>query len=341
MSANLVQLVENLGRPRVVVLGDLILDRYVWGDAERISQEAPVILLRADRREERLGGAASVASMLSVLGADVHLAGLVGDDKDADASRRLLDGLRHRSFDGVRRSRSPDDGQGTLHRPRSAEASAADDARRFRNPRRRLGERWNSRLAAALETRIASADVVLISDYDKGVCTPTLNRIAIDAAQRHGIKALVDPIRGGDYKSRYFGCTAMTPNRLEAGLAAGVKITDPATAMKAAEILRRDVGMEAGLVTLDKEGMVLVDDDWRTPSSLSAARGLRHHRCGGHGSGRAWEWRSPPGLIFRKRSPSPMPPADSKSNRSAWRRSPAMRSSPTSESFGRRNAGRS
>jgi D-beta-D-heptose 7-phosphate kinase / D-beta-D-heptose 1-phosphate adenosyltransferase len=129
-------------------------------------------------------------------------------------------------------------------------------------------ETMEQRLGAALEERIASADVVLISDYDKGVCTPTLNRIAIDAARRHGFKVLVDPIRGGDYKSRYFGCTAMTPNRLEAGLASGVRITDPASAMKAAEILRRDVGMAAGLVTLDKEGMVLVDDD-----------GERHFPC--------------------------------------------------------------
>ena len=64
MSADLISLVQRLGRPRVLVIGDLMLDRYVWGDAERISQEAPVILLRADRREERLGGASSVATML-------------------------------------------------------------------------------------------------------------------------------------------------------------------------------------------------------------------------------------------------------------------------------------
>ena len=69
MSADLIELVQNLGQPRVLVVGDLMLDRYVWGDAERISQEAPVILLRADRREERLGGASSVATLLRALGA--------------------------------------------------------------------------------------------------------------------------------------------------------------------------------------------------------------------------------------------------------------------------------
>src|SRR5947208_462746 len=78
MSADLIDLVQGLGQPRVLVVGDLMLDRYGWGDAERISQEAPVILLHADKREERLGGASRVATLLRALGARVALAGLVG-----------------------------------------------------------------------------------------------------------------------------------------------------------------------------------------------------------------------------------------------------------------------
>src|SRR5947209_12476123 len=78
MAHDLIRRVEQLGNPRVVVVGDLILDRYIWGLAERISQEAPVPLLRADRREDRLGGAASVATMLRALGAEVRLIGGVG-----------------------------------------------------------------------------------------------------------------------------------------------------------------------------------------------------------------------------------------------------------------------
>src|SRR5437868_6592470 len=93
MSADLVELVQNLGSPRVLVLGDLMLDRYVWGNAERISQEAPVILLRADKREERLGGASSVATMLRALGARVSLAGVIGHDDGGDRVRRMLTGL--------------------------------------------------------------------------------------------------------------------------------------------------------------------------------------------------------------------------------------------------------
>src|SRR5207253_1257918 len=80
MHHDLIRRVETLGHPRILVVGDLILDRYIWGDAERISQEAPVPLLRADSREHRLGGAASVATMLRALGAEVELVGGVGTD---------------------------------------------------------------------------------------------------------------------------------------------------------------------------------------------------------------------------------------------------------------------
>src|SRR5213595_68712 len=93
MSAELIDLVQRLGQPRVLVVGDLMLDRYVWGDAERISQEAPVILLHADRREERLGGASSVATMLRALGARVSLVGVLGDDQDGGRIRHILDDL--------------------------------------------------------------------------------------------------------------------------------------------------------------------------------------------------------------------------------------------------------
>src|ERR1051326_1211550 len=90
MSAELIDLVHRFGQPRVLVIGDVMLDRYVWGDAERISQEAPVILLHADRREEKLGGASSVATMLRALGARVSLAGVVGADADAARFSPLL-----------------------------------------------------------------------------------------------------------------------------------------------------------------------------------------------------------------------------------------------------------
>src|SRR2546430_13236775 len=93
MSADLIDLVQRMGQPRVLVIGDVMLDRYVWGDAARISQEAPVILLHADKREERLGCASSVATMLRALGAKVSLVGVVGADFDGARIRQLLNDL--------------------------------------------------------------------------------------------------------------------------------------------------------------------------------------------------------------------------------------------------------
>ena len=90
MRHDLIRRLEGLGNPRVVVVGDLVLDRYIWGFAERISQEAPVPLLRADHREHRLGGAASVATMLRALGAEVRLIGGVGCDAEASLVRQML-----------------------------------------------------------------------------------------------------------------------------------------------------------------------------------------------------------------------------------------------------------
>src|SRR5258708_19603526 len=89
-SNHLLEIVENLGSPRVLVLGDAILDRYIWGDAERVSQEAPVILLRADRDEVRLGGAANVANMLRGLQADVTLPTVAGHDPNSPILLRAL-----------------------------------------------------------------------------------------------------------------------------------------------------------------------------------------------------------------------------------------------------------
>jgi D-beta-D-heptose 7-phosphate kinase/D-beta-D-heptose 1-phosphate adenosyltransferase len=96
MSADLIDLVQQLGQPRVLVVGDAMLDRYVWGDAARISQEAPVILLHADRREERLGGASSVATMLRALGARVLSPASSAPTSTAPGAQMLLDlGVDH------------------------------------------------------------------------------------------------------------------------------------------------------------------------------------------------------------------------------------------------------
>jgi len=259
MSADLIELVQRLGRPRVLVVGDVMLDRYVWGDAERISQEAPVILLRADKKEERLGGASSVATMLSALQADVALVGVIGPDVDGIRVRQILDGLRVDQA-GLR----PDSARPTTVKERYMGRA------QHKHPQQMLRVDYETRepirgeieadLCAAIEAEVRRADVVLVSDYDKGVCTPAVMAAAVAAEKKRGVRVIADPIRGRDY-TKYRGCSSMTPNRLEAGLATGLTVESVDEALAAARKLRDDLGLEAGIVTLDRDGMALAHRD--------------------------------------------------------------------------------
>ena len=261
MSADLIDLVQKFGQPRVLVVGDVMLDRYVWGDAERISQEAPVILLRADRREERLGGASSVASMLRALGAKVTLVGVVGADADGIRIRQMLQDLGIDDEGVVTDPTRPSTvkeryiGRAQHKHPQQMIRVDYED----RSP---LSPQVQGQLTQTMSNLIKKADVVLISDYDKGVCTPKTMTDVIGAAKLRGLRVLADPIRGNDYR-KYHGCSAITPNRLEAGLAVGRNLKSEADVIEAAKDLQEKLDLEAAIITLDKDGMCLRHRDGR------------------------------------------------------------------------------
>jgi D-beta-D-heptose 7-phosphate kinase/D-beta-D-heptose 1-phosphate adenosyltransferase len=261
MIHDLVRRVETLGHPRILVLGDLILDRYIWGDADRLSQEAPVPLLRADHREHRLGGAASVATMLRALGADVRLIGGVGRDADAVIVRKLL--ADHGIDDSL--VATLDDRPTTLKERYIGRAQDRHPQQMMRvdyETREPIPPEVESFIWSKIPEAVAQADIVLISDYDKGICTPSLLRSLITACRSLDVRVLADPVRSSDY-SRYQGVHAMTPNRLEAQLATGMTIASPAEALAVGRRLVGELKMECALVTLDRDGMALVHADGR------------------------------------------------------------------------------
>jgi D-beta-D-heptose 7-phosphate kinase/D-beta-D-heptose 1-phosphate adenosyltransferase len=261
MSADLINLVQHLGQPHVLVVGDLMLDRYVWGDAERISQEAPVILLHADKREERLGGASSVATMLRALGARVTVAGVVGADADAARIRQLLAGLEidHESVisDHGRPSTVKERYIGRAQHRHPQQMMRVDY-----EARQSVSATLESELIRAIGHQLRKTEIVLISDYDKGVCTSAVLAATIEGAGQRGLRTIVDPIRGSDYR-KYHSCSAMTPNRLEASLATGRAVPNATAALEAASQLQEQLALEAAIVTLDKDGMALVHRDGR------------------------------------------------------------------------------
>jgi D-beta-D-heptose 7-phosphate kinase/D-beta-D-heptose 1-phosphate adenosyltransferase len=261
MAADLIDLVQHLGQPRVLVVGDLMLDRYIWGDAERVSQEAPVLLLHADKRKERLGGASSVATMLRALGAKVALAGVVGPDVAGARIRQLLTdlGIDHEGVltDPARPSTVKERYIGRAQQRHPQQIIRVDY-----EVRTALPATVEEQLCQVLANQVRKADVVLVSDYDKGVCTPRVLASVIAAARAREVKTLADPVRDRDYR-KYHGCSAVTPNRLEAGLAVGRALAGPAQALEAAAQLREQLDLEAAVITLDKDGMALAHRDGR------------------------------------------------------------------------------
>lgn len=262
MSYYLLELVQKLGHPRVLVLGDAILDRYIWGDAERVSQEAPVILLRADRDEMRLGGAANVAQMVRGLEAEATLATVVGNDADGTFLRRELSaaGIDCSAMivDPARPTTVKERFIGRAQNRHPHQMLRVD-----RETREPLDSQRETELLAALLPLIPRHQAVLVSDYGKGVCTPTVLAEVIRTARQCGIPVVVDPRPGSDY-SNYCGATAITPNRLETGLATDREVRTADDAFHSGQELCGKLNLDYAFITLDSDGMALVYPDGRS-----------------------------------------------------------------------------
>ncbi|MBX7168361.1 MAG: bifunctional heptose 7-phosphate kinase/heptose 1-phosphate adenyltransferase [Pirellulales bacterium] len=252
MSQDLISVLERAQRPRILVVGDVILDRYVWGNVDRISPEAPIPLLRVDRHEQRLGGAGSVVSMLAALDCDVRLAAIVGTDEHATRIGELLAAAQ---VDAT--AILPDPGRPTTVKERFLGRAQSRHPQQIIRIDYEADHPLSHDLREALFARIVAqldqVELVLVSDYNKGVCSGDMVPRIVAEARRRGLAVVADPIRGGDYR-RYAGCACITPNRLEASLATGRTIGTPEEGLAAAAALL-DFGVESAIVTLDRDGM--------------------------------------------------------------------------------------
>jgi D-beta-D-heptose 7-phosphate kinase/D-beta-D-heptose 1-phosphate adenosyltransferase len=260
MSTPAIRLLERDLRPRILLVGDVMLDRYVWGDVERISPEAPIPILRIGRREHRLGGAGSVAAMLAALGAQTILAAAVGDDDEGRQVRSLLDNLdiNHRLV------------LTAADRPTTLKERLLGRAQqRYPHQMMRVDRESEEPIPSAAAESILSGiarsidevDLVLISDYNKGVCKGEMIARLVRLAQAAGVPVLADPVKDANYH-RYAGCTCITPNRAEAGRALGTRIRTPQEGIEAGRRLL-DFGVQSVVVTLDRDGMAWVDRSGR------------------------------------------------------------------------------
>ncbi len=199
--------------------------------------------------------------MLQALGAKVMLAGIVGNDHDGGRIRQMLtdQGIDHEAvITDVNRPSTVKEryvGRAQHRHPQQMMRVDYED-------RRAISDHIREQIMVVVNSHLKKTDIVLISDYDKGVCTPSLLTAIINAARARGVKVLADPIRAHDYR-KYHGCSALTPNRLEAGLATGRTLSDMSEVWHAATQLREKLDLDAAIITLDKDGMALKHRDGR------------------------------------------------------------------------------
>jgi D-beta-D-heptose 7-phosphate kinase/D-beta-D-heptose 1-phosphate adenosyltransferase len=239
---------------RILVVGDVMQDRYLWGDVERISPEAPVPVLRHSRDEIHAGGAGNVALNLAGLGIHVSLAGFVGDD---DPRKHLLEILSAAEVDVtgiVTLETWP-----TITKTRiiaGHQHVLRIDAENLNH----VGDEPINELLGRIEKRLGNGiDAIILSDYGKGVLTPSTCRYTIDAGRQHGIPVFVDP-KGRDY-SRYKDATLLTPNLKELRHAGGVDGADIDAACQAARTVVKDLNLDGLVLTRGGDGMTLITTD--------------------------------------------------------------------------------
>ena len=255
------QYISRFPQTSVLVIGDLILDHYIWGRVSRISPEAPVPVVHVDSESLRLGGAANVFNNILALGGKADLCGVIGSD---ESGRMLLKEL------GATRS-----GRGGVvidhDRPTTRKSRViAHNQQIVRYDVERRAELkpvMQRRILRYVESRLRELSCLVISDYAKGVVSATLmSELTRLAAIRH-IPVIVDP--KVEHFSYYKGATVITPNHLEATQAAGVHGDDDQATNEAGAIIRQRLGCQALLITRGEKGMSLYEADgvsWHIPT---------------------------------------------------------------------------
>jgi len=238
--------------PRVLVVGDLMIDHYLWGSCNRISPEAPVQVIDIERENYLLGGAGNVANNLLALGAQVTVASVIGKDTNGELLQSLLKEAGANDHLLIR-----SDNRKTSRKSRLI-AAHQQVVRYDSETKTAITAAEETELLAAVLPALSQFDVVLLSDYGKGVLTDTVCQKIIQACAAQSIKVLIDP-KGTDY-SKYKGAYLITPNRKEAAAATGLSLYNNEQLLLAGRQLKQSLGLAYAIITLSEAGMAYFDD---------------------------------------------------------------------------------
>ena len=241
--------------PKVLVVGDLMIDNYLWGNCEKISPEAPVPVVAIEKETAVLGGAGNVINNLHALGADVSVLSVTGLDAYAQELKEMLKKINVNTDYLVE-----EDGRDTSKKSRII-ASQQQIVRYDKESTNDISKSSQNKIIKNFKELISSQEIVILSDYGKGVLTAELAKELIKIADAHNKKVLVDP-KGDDY-TKYSGAYLLTPNKKEAMEASKIKIKDEATLLEAITKLKSEFSLTIALITLSEGGIAIYDNELR------------------------------------------------------------------------------
>ena len=241
--------------PKILVIGDLMIDHYLWGSSERISPEAPVPVVNIDSESTVLGGAGNVINNLNALGAVVDIISVIGE---CEASKELKDLLCNIKIDTQYLITQTNRVTSKKSRIIAAQQQVA---RYDLESTSEINNKSQVAILSVFKKIVNNYDVILLSDYGKGVLTFELTQSLIAVANENKKKLLVDP-KGLDY-SKYRGAYLLTPNKKEAGEATNLVIQDNKSLAQAIKMLKKQCNLEVSLITLSDQGVAIFDDELR------------------------------------------------------------------------------
>lgn len=239
-------------KPTILVVGDFMIDHYLWGGCERISPEAPVQVVDINSETSTLGGAGNVVLNLLALGADVDIATVLGDDETSKEIIKILTSL------GIDTSLIEFENSRKTSKKTRIMATHQQVIRFDEESKYDISSINEEALRVKIFKNITKYDAILLSDYAKGVLTNSLTREIIKEAKKHNTYLLVDP-KGSDY-SKYSGATLLTPNKKEASIATNITIKDESSLFEAISKLKSDLNLDYSIITLSEDGVAIYDD---------------------------------------------------------------------------------
>ncbi len=242
--------------PNILVIGDLMIDHYLWGSCERISPEAPVQVVDIAKETTVLGGAGNVINNLKTLGAKVSVSSIIGDDENGKELLGMLNDIGVDSENIITQS-----GRKTSKKSRII-AVSQQILRYDRESKNEISSDSVSNILGALKSSIKSYDMIILSDYGKGVLTKELCQGVIALSKTNDVKVLVDP-KGSDF-SKYKGAYLLTPNKKEAILATNIEINDAKSLEQALLKLKSECDLGISLITLSEDGIATLDKEVAT-----------------------------------------------------------------------------